>query len=482
MASNYRYPHWVPKAKPVKGFPFSYEHVSIAEAEAEEYLAANEPDIELNFNGHGDLKKMISIELMKVFPYHKYTDVYQEKYIGRDDNGKDVSFTVKVNVKGKETYTNRNGKESEREVVKKVWAIKLQNFYTDYQFNLVRSVEQLEEILSGDHEAMSFDLESTGLHPIEDRIVGSCLSFEPKVGYYVPHAHDDEFEEFNLGFDALDMIYDKMVRTPIVFMFNARFDMRLMEFCPRKYDMSKVYVIDTQVTTWYADADYKVHDLKSLEKHFIGYYRIDLEDTMGAYGVDGFNFGKLDPRNAVFYGAMDGISTFELGMATMRFHREFKISAQIDQKLLYVLMKYENEPIRVDMDLLESETPAIKERLDTIEKLIRDQVGDINLNSPQQKAALFKSYGLDTKVKTKTGKMSTAKDAVKSLVERLENRGEEVPEWLTYLNEQSKLSQLYSTFFNPLLVQAKMHDGEVRINYRNTVAATGRLSSGKEEL
>ena len=145
-------------------------------------------------------------------------------------------------------------------------------------------------------------------------------------------------------------------------------------------------------------------------------------------------------------------------------------------------MKMENESIRIDMKYLEDQIAYIKPRLDEIEELIHSQIGDVNLNSSPQKVALFKSFGLDTRVKTKTGNMSTSKDAVTDLLNRMENRGEEIPEWLTYLNERSHLQQLYSTFFNSLYEQAKLNDGRVRINYRNTQASTGRLSSGKEIL
>lgn len=482
---NYGYRHWVPKAKAVRGFPFAYSLKGIPEDQTKEYLKNHGKDIEIDFTGKEDLQELIRVELMKIFPYYKYTDAYiEDTYLGDPSNAdKSPSFNIKVNLKAKETYTNRNGKESEKWVVKKVWAIKAHNFTTEYQFNLVRSIDQLEELLKPNHKDMAFDLEATGLDPSEDNIVGVCLGFEPKAGYYIPVGHDEEFSEYNLDpKEVLDLVYDKMVRTPIVYMFNARFDMRLMEYADDRYDMTKVFVIDAQITTWYADPDYKVHNLKALEKFFLGYYRIDLEDTMGNYGVDGFNFAKLHPENAVFYGGMDGVSTLEIGRATLKYYKEFRLSGQIDQKLLYALLRFENEPIRVDMEYAKSQIDLIKPRLDTIDKLIHNQIGDINLNSPQQKVALLKSYGLDTGVKTKTGAMSTGKDAITALVERLRNRGDKVPEWLTYFNERAHLQQLYSTFFYPLYVQAKMHDGEVRINYRNTVASTGRLSSGKEEL
>lgn len=47
-----------------------------------------------------------------------------------------------------------------------------------------------------------------------------------KDAYYVPVKHSTG----GLGEPALDLIYDKMKNTETVFMFNMRFDTRIMEY------------------------------------------------------------------------------------------------------------------------------------------------------------------------------------------------------------------------------------------------------------
>ena len=76
--------------------------------------------------------------------------------------------------------------------------------------------------------------------------------------------------------------------------------------------------------------------------------------------------------------------------------------------------------------------------------------------------------------------MATGRKEVDAMIERMEEQGKTIPVWLTYLGERSKLEKLQSTFFGSLLEQALMNNGRVRINYRNTQAATGRLSSGAD--
>jgi DNA polymerase I-like protein with 3'-5' exonuclease and polymerase domains len=77
--------------------------------------------------------------------------------------------------------------------------------------------------------------------------------------------------------------------------------------------------------------------------------------------------------------------------------------------------------------------------------------------------------------------MSTDKDAVDDMIESLEAHGKEFPDWLRYLGERSRLEKLSTTFFGSLSEQIKLYDdNRVRLNYRNTQTATGRLSSGSE--
>ena len=136
-------------------------------------------------------------------------------------------------------------------------------------------------------------------------------------------------------------------------------------------------------------------------------------------------------------------------------------------------------PIRIYQSYVIEELDWINKRLEELEGIMHDEIGDINLNSPKQKADLFTSFGLDTGEKTDTGNMSTSKDAIDGLIEAMENRGQEVPDWLIHMGERSKLEKLRSTYFESLKEQMEFAGGRIRINYRNTNASTGRLSSGK---
>lgn len=205
------------------------------------------------------------------------------------------------------------------------------NYPFAYETKCIKSIEELKQVLSIPTDYMSFDTETTGLSPEENFIVGYSLCLDGKVAYYVPVNH----YTFQLGEEALDLIYDKMCNTKTVAMFNMRFDVRMMEYhnylqmydkimrmtsdelsaeliklqskyeklgkkCnlvnPEdvrelfkknlsylpfiKYDMSKVNVYDVQAVVYLADTNVKYPSLKESEEWYLGWRGDSFEETV----------------------------------------------------------------------------------------------------------------------------------------------------------------------------------------------------------
>lgn len=454
MAFNdFVYRHWVPKKQPRPNFPFSFSK-SVTEE--------TEPDITIEFviaaKNAEEAKEQFNEELRNAL-------INNYDFLNRDKK----NYIVKVDsYKIEEKKRQFSGSKYLEVVIDD----------SEYTFILIQSIEQLKEVLSGDISKMAFDTETSGLNPEEDKIVGISFSMGNKTGYYMAIEHDKQFAQYNMGLDALKVFYDAMTQADVVYMFNSRFDMRMMEYTDAYFDMSKVKTIDAQVNAWFSDPDFRKHNLKYLEKHFLGYYRPDLGDTLKSSKIDTFNVSLINPANILFYAAQDAISTFDLGEETKRYMSEFKTSGSIDQILLYPLMKMENYSIRIDTKYLKEQLDYIMPRLQELNDKIHAAVGNVNMNSPKQKIALFESVGLDTGVKTKTGNMATGTKEVQDMIEKLRNEGKDYPEWIEYLSERAKLEKMQSTYFNSLLEQANMTQGRVRLNYRNVQVATGRMSSG----
>lgn len=468
MSYKFRYKHWVPKAPVKKDFPFTYK---LAASTEEEYLNSEQQvEIEVNVKvNSGELKKEIHRKLVSTFNYAKYLNKYSEHFLNFED------YFIRIS-----RYTlDGSSKKATKEIVETLY-LKTSSIASQYTFNLVPTIKDLKELLNTKISIMSFDTETTGLNPEEDEIVGISLSFNKGEGYYIPIAHSSEFKEFNLGIEAVELVYEALTKAELVFMFNARFDMRMLEYTKASYflDTSKIKYNDAQLNAHLADSGIKQFNLKYMERHFLGYERPDLKDTLSAARLKTFNFKYIHPNLGLFYAATDGLVTLELGLETFKYFKEAGISGEIDQKLVHTLMRCENFAIRVDYDFAREELDRITTRLNELNTEIANSIGNVNLNSGKQREELLRSFNLDTGEKTKSGAMATGMPVIQAMLERMKEEGKTYPKWLDLLDERAKLEKLNNTFFGRIVEQA-VDTQRLRINYRLGVTATGRLSSGK---
>jgi DNA polymerase-1 len=102
------------------------------------------------------------------------------------------------------------------------------------RFVLIESLDQLKESFKKG-QVIAWDTETTGLNPIESEIVGFSYSYDGVTGYYCPVKHFD----LALGKPALDLFYQALKDSKLQLLYNARFDIRMMEYSG--YDMSFLY-------------------------------------------------------------------------------------------------------------------------------------------------------------------------------------------------------------------------------------------------
>lgn len=157
--------------------------------------------------------------------------------------------------------------------------------------------------------------------------------------------------------------------------------------------------------------------------------------------------------------------------------REMKMDRlylEIENPLARVLAHMEIAGIAVDEDKLNTLDEEYSCRLREMEEEIYNYAGKtFNINSSQQLSdLLFVDLGLRPGKKTKTG-YSTAKDVLEGLVDDHPI----IPAILEY-RMLSKLISTYVDGFRPYIDR----DGRVRSQFKQNVAATGRLSSTEPNL
>ena len=366
---------------------------------------------------------------------------------------------------------------------------KVDSWYKNFNFVLVESMEDLVNIFKDKKDYyMAFDTETTGLNFEEIDLVGYSFCLDGKTAYYVPVYHFQY--EGNLGEESVKFIYERMCEAKKVFMYNMRYDARIMEYYGYKenkadldkrrwmyvkFDMSKVDYYDVSVPVWLADTNQKYPSLKWSSLHFLGIEQLHFDEVIENAG----SFFYLNPsenQDTVFYAAADALCTFLLATATVKYFSEGKYSAKFDNMVLYPLLHYENEKIWLDGDVLKNLYRVATERVDKMERDVYAMIGgQINLNSPVQVAQAFERLGIDTGERTSRGTMSVG---IKILADLPREYVEKFPALKSYINYK-KTAKLLSSYIKPLMKEYESR-GYCRFAYKTTEVPTGRLACGKD--
>lgn len=143
---------------------------------------------------------------------------------------------------------------------------------------------------------------------------------------------------------------------------------------------------------------------------------------------------------------------------------------ELEQPLAVILAGMEKQGISVRAEALEELGKEFQSGIERIMSEIYRLAGfEFNIGSPKQLGeVLFDKLGLPVIKKTKTGYSTDAE-----VLEKLEPYHEIVRLILHYRT----LTKLQSTYIEGLLKEIRPEDGKIHTYYRQTIAATGRLSS-----
>jgi DNA polymerase-1 len=149
-----------------------------------------------------------------------------------------------------------------------------------------------------------------------------------------------------------------------------------------------------------------------------------------------------------------------------------KLYYELELPLSLVLAQMEKQGIRTDADKLKELGAEFAVQLEGIMARIYELGGgQFNINSPKQLAeVLFERLGLST-VGVKKNKTGYSTDA--DVLEKLSSKHEIV----RYILEYRTLAKLQSTYVEGLLKEIRPGTGKIHTYFRQTIAATGRLSS-----
>ncbi|WP_028594257.1 DNA polymerase I [Paenibacillus assamensis] len=147
-----------------------------------------------------------------------------------------------------------------------------------------------------------------------------------------------------------------------------------------------------------------------------------------------------------------------------------KLYDELELPLSSILAQMEKTGIRVDKESLEQLGKQFTEQIETTMVRIYELAGtEFNIGSPKQLGEiLFDKLELPVVKKTKTGYSTDAE-----VLDKLAPYHDIIPLILHY----RQMTKLQSTYIEGLLKEVRPETGRVHTYYRQTIAATGRLSS-----
>ena len=345
--------------------------------------------------------------------------------------------------------------------------------------SILSSPETLKECLSdlGGAVMIAFDTETTGINPLQDRLVGISLAASPNKGYYFPVGHDSGPQ---LPLDEVIQSLKPLLTNPKIdkVAHNAKYDLLVLRQVG--IEVSPI-TFDTMLAEWLITPDSRHLGLKALAWVRLGVEMTQIESLIGK-GKNQITMAQVPIADAAPYAAADAVMTLRLvplQQADLLTHGVEKLNREIEVKLIPILADMEEAGILLDLPLFDRFSHELSHEIRQLEQAIYQQAGEeFNINSTQKLSdVLFKKLALDppgvTK-KTSSGKFSTAAGVLEEM--------KSVHPIVELILNYRELTKLQSTYVDALPQQVNPKTGRVHTTFNQTGTVTGRIASQNPNL
>lgn len=233
---------------------------------------------------------------------------------------------------------------------------------------------------------------------------------------------------------------------------------------------------DTAIMTYLLNPSESNYDIGRVLKKYLKEDIPNIEDMLGK-GKSKKSYDDIDKKLLIDYLCATASKLSKLKDKLMSFIKEMEMEELLDNvelPLVEVLKSMEVYGFTLDKDVLKDLSKEIGEKTDKIIKDIYDAAGyEFNINSTKQLSEfLFDKLNLPPIKKTKTG-YSTDMEVLVELIPYNEIVGE-----IIEYRQLMKLKSTYIDGFMPIMDK----DDKVHSTFKQTVAATGRISSTEPNL
>ncbi|MDH5479191.1 MAG: DNA polymerase I [Nitrosomonas sp.] len=324
---------------------------------------------------------------------------------------------------------------------------------------------------------VAVDTETTGLNPMQAKLVGISFCIESHHAAYLPLMHNYAGVQPQLSIDfALQRLKPWLEDSskPKLGQ-NLKYDKHV--FANHGIQLNGI-AHDTLLQSYILES-HRPHNMDSLAQRHLDIKTISYDEMTGK-GVNRIGFDQVAIEPATQYAAEDADVTLRLHQVlypnVQQDDRLERIYREIEMPILNLLFEIERNGVLLDQKLLYTQSHELGEKLQSLEQQAYSIAQQpFNLNSPKQiQEILFNQLKLPVIKKTPKGVPSTNEEVLQQLA-------------LDYplpkiLLDYRSLAKLKSTYTDKLPLMADQATGRVHTNYAQAVAVTGRLTSSDPNL
>lgn len=334
---------------------------------------------------------------------------------------------------------------------------------------LLTDIETIASFLAEADHDIALDIETDGLNPRTDRIVGVSLAVNERRSAYIPLNHSYLGVIVQPPAGEVYRLLAEAWRDRRVVGHNLKFDLAFLKTAgvplPTK-------IFDTMLAAYVLDPTMS-NGLKQLSEKVFGVETREYADVAGKRP-----FSEVEVETAASYACQDALLTMKLFMLFTARLAESPLGglySDLELPLLPLLLEMETTGIGLNRPYLKELAADIRDRMRELEASIHTHAGYVfNVNSGKQlQEVLFTKLGLTPTKKTKTG-FSTDSDVLTELAP--------LHPICRDLLDYRELAKLESTYVDTLATLADPKTGLVHTCFNQTVTATGRLSSSNPNL
>lgn len=342
-----------------------------------------------------------------------------------------------------------------------------------HTYHIAETPEQHAELIATlrSNGEFTFDTETTGLNPFEDRVVGMSFAIREHEAWYVPVTPEHQ-EQIMATFRPIfeDESIGKTGQ-------NIKFDIQVLKANGIEL---RGKLFDTMIAHYLIEPELR-HNMTYLAETYLNYSPVEIEELIGKKGIRQGTMDRVEIEKIAEYAAEDADVTLQLRNKLEPALREqglVELFETIEMPLVPVLADMEFTGVKIDDKALKEYAKVLMKDLVVLDEEIKEMAGDpsLNISSPKQLGIiLFEKLKIsDTAKKTKTKQYSTSEETLQQLRDRhpivdkiLEFRG---------------VKKLLTTYVEALPALISKKDGRIHTSYNQTVTATGRLSSNNPNL